>query len=205
VKPHLKGRWIRDSTRKSIYARDGYKCGYCGRDLSSASPENIVLDHIDPEGSNDPANLKTSCKKCNDAKGGKKVVDFLREKGKNKSMPIKLPAKKVKKPKAKKPKAKAKKPMAPAAKAALLARLAKGRKAKAAKGKANKPRKDAFGIAEAEAGKAQTVSKVNKRGTAKAKRQAKAKSPRRVSTKSKPDPRGMSKVTTTKKSASNLI
>jgi len=80
-------------------------------------------------------------------------------------MPIKLPAKKAPKAKAKK----AKKPMAPAAKAALLARLAKGRK-------------DALGVS----GKPATVSKVNKPGTAKAKRQTKAKSPRRVTTKAAP-------------------
>jgi len=71
---------------------------------------------------------------------------------------------------------------------------------------AKKPRKakakaDALGVS----GKPNTVSKVNKRGTAKAKRQSKAKAPRRVSTQATPDPRGMSKVTTTKKAASNLI
>jgi len=113
-------------------------------------------------------------------------------------MPIKLPAKKA-------AKAKAKKPMEPAAKAALLARLAKGRAAKAkgakpAKAKAKKPMKDALGV-----GGPKPVSKVNPRGTAKAKRQAKVKSPRRISTKAAPDPRGFSKVTATKKAASNLI
>jgi len=98
-----------------------------------------------------------------------------------------------------------------AKKKALLARLAAGRDKAAAnlkpkaKAKAKKPRKDFFGIEAAESGKPKTVSKVNKVGTAKAKRQSKAKSPRRVSTKAKPDDRGMSKITTTKKAASNLI
>jgi len=204
VKPHLKGRWIRKSTRNAIYERDDYKCGYCGKDLSKTPAAGIVLDHVDPEGGNEQKNLKTACKECNDSKGGKKVVDFLREKSKNPSMPIKLPSRSAKNAKAKKPKAKAKKPMAAAAKAALLARLAKGRKA-AAKGKApkkaRKPMADALGVSEDTA----PVSKVNKPGTAKAKRQAKAKSPRRISTKAKPDTRGMSKVTTTRKTASNLI
>jgi len=188
--PHLKGRWIRESTRKAIYQRDGYACGYCGKDLSDAQPGDIVLDHKNPSGGNDPTNLVTSCKTCNDRKEGKNAVDFIRSERKNP-------------------------PVNAAKKKDLLARLAAGRakaaanrkpKAKAkAKAKAKKPRKDTFGIADAEQGKPQTVSRVNKAGTAKAKRQSKAKTPRRVSTKAKPDPRGMSKVTTTKKAASNLI
>jgi len=190
--PHLKGRWIRENTRKAIYARDKYACRYCGKDLLDVPASDRVLDHKNPAGGNEPENLVTSCKACNDRKEGKNAVDFVRSERKNALVNA-------------------------AKKKDLLARLAAGRdkaaanrkpKAKAkveAKKKAKKPRKDAFGIADAEEGKPQTVSKVNKRGTAKAKRQAKAKSPRRVSTKAKPDPRGFSKVTTTKKAASNLI
>jgi len=84
--------------------------------------------------------------------------------------------------------------------ALLKKKLAKKKPAKAKKQRAKKPMKDALGVTGEK-----TVSKVNKRGTAKAKRQAKAKSPRRISTKAAPDPRGFSKVTTTKKAASNLI
>jgi len=89
-------------------------------------------------------------------------------------------------------------------KKALLAKLNKA-VAKPAKGKRRgrppKAKADALGVS----GKPKTVSRVKKRGTAKAKRQATAKSPRRISTKAKPDPKGFSKVTTTKKAASNLI
>jgi len=85
--------------------------------------------------------------------------------------------------------------------AALNKKLAKKKPAKAKKARAKKPAKDALGVSD----KPATVSKVNKRGAAKAKRQSKAKSTGRISTKAAPDPRGFSKVTTTKKAASNLI
>jgi len=75
--------------------------------------------------------------------------------------------------------------------AALKAKLAKKKKPrKAKKARAKKPMKDALGVS----GGGKTVSKVNPRGTAKAKRQAKAKSPRRISTKAAPDSRGFSTV-----------
>jgi len=178
--PHLKGRWIRESTRKAIYERDGYACQYCGKDLSTVPASQRVLDHKNPHGGNDPENLVTACKECNDRKEGKNAVDFLRAERKKPDVANKID---------------------------LMQRLkaAKKAKAKPAKRKAKKPRKDSFGIADAEAGKPKTVSRVNKKGTAKAKRQAKAKSPRRISTKAAPDPRGFSKVSNTKKSASTLL
>jgi len=181
--PHLKGRWIRDSTRKAIYERDGYACQYCGKDLSNVPASQRALDHKNPHGGNDPENLLTACKECNDRKEGKNAVDFLREERKKPDVAKKIDL--LKRLKA--------------------ARAAKKAKAKPAKAKAKKPRKDAFGIADAEAGRPKTVSRVNKKGTAKAKRQAKAKSPRRISTKAAPDPRGFSKVSNTKKSASTLL
>jgi len=77
--------------------------------------------------------------------------------------------------------------------------LKKGKPTRRRKTRAKKPAKDALGVS----GKPTTVSKVNKRGTAKAKRQAKAKSPRRISTKAAPDARGFSTVQN-KASKSNL-
>lgn len=183
--PHLKGRWIRENTRKAIYQRDGYRCRYCDKDLSDVPASQIVLDHRDPQGRNNPENLVTSCKACNDEKEGKTDVDYLREKRKN---------------------------GAAMKKNDLLARLAKARaakkpKAKPAKGKRKvkraakaKPRKDAFGIADAEKGQTKTVSRVNKKGTQRAKRKGS-----RISTKAAPDPRGFSKVSNSKKTASALI
>jgi len=147
LKPHLKGRWIRETTRQAIYERDGHRCSYCSRDLSGASPAEIVLDHVKPDGGNAPSNLATSCKECNDAKGGKKVVDFLRENSKNPQMAKDLMAALNKKLAAKK------KP------------VAKKAKAKAKKPNAKKPMKDALGVSGPK-----VVSKVNKKGAAAAKR-----------------------------------
>lgn len=179
--PHLKGRWIRENTRKAIYQRDRYRCRYCDTDLSNVPASQIVLDHRDPHGGNDPENLVTACKACNDQKEGKTDVDYLRQKRKN--------AEAMKK-------------------TDLLARLAKARaakkpKAKPAKAKRKakaKPRKDAFGIADAEKGRTKTVSRVNKKGTQRAKRKGS-----RISTKASPDPRGFSKVSNSKKTAASLL
>jgi len=66
--------------------------------------------------------------------------------------------------------------------AELQKKLAMKKPRKAKKARAKKPMADAFGIS----GKGKPVSKVNKRGTAKAKRQSKAKSPRRVATMAAP-------------------
>jgi len=84
--------------------------------------------------------------------------------------------------------------------ALLKKKLSKKKPAKAKKPRAKKPMKDALGV-----GGPKPVSKVNPRGTSKAKRQSKTKSPRRISTKAAPDTRGFSKVSTMKKAASNLI
>lgn len=178
--PHLKGRWIRDSTRKAIYKRDGYRCRYCDADLSNVPASQIVLDHRDPHGGNDPENLVTACKACNDQKEGKTDVDYIREKRKNADMPRMN-------------------------KKALLAKLngavAKRKPVvKPEKAKAKKPRKDAFGISEAEKGQPKTVSSVNKKGTQRAKRKG-----TRISTKAAPDPRGFSKVSNSKKTAATLL
>jgi len=83
--------------------------------------------------------------------------------------------------------------------ALLKKKLAKKKPRKAKKARAKKPMKDALGVSSC----TKTVGKVNKQGTAKAKRQAKAKAPRRISTKAAPDPRGFSTVQN-KASKSNL-
>lgn len=51
--------------RLLIYNRDNFKCRYCG---ISVNTESATVDHILPVsklGSDNPANLATSCKKCN--------------------------------------------------------------------------------------------------------------------------------------------
>lgn len=62
------GGWIQPTRRLAIYLRDGFACAYCGRDLSSASPREISLDHLVPQcdgGSHESSNLVTACLSCN--------------------------------------------------------------------------------------------------------------------------------------------
>ncbi len=56
-------------TRKSVFARDGYTCQYCGR-LDVA----LTIDHIVPKsagGSSDWDNVVTCCIRCNNLKGNR--------------------------------------------------------------------------------------------------------------------------------------
>ena len=53
-------------SRKSIHARDGYKCVYCG------STRQLTVDHILPKsrgGENTYSNLVSACNSCNTKKG----------------------------------------------------------------------------------------------------------------------------------------
>lgn len=57
--------------RRSLYHRDGGRCGYCEEKLTFAES---TLDHIIPiarGGTSDKLNLITSCAPCNVAKGDK--------------------------------------------------------------------------------------------------------------------------------------
>ena len=61
--------------RFEIFDRDGFQCQYCGR-----QPPDVCLnvDHIIPVlegGSNDPANLTTSCSECNSGKGARMLTN----------------------------------------------------------------------------------------------------------------------------------
>ena len=61
-------KWIRPEKRLAIYLRDGFLCGYCGRDLHQAPPAEVTLDHLTPRirgGSNEAENLITACRRCN--------------------------------------------------------------------------------------------------------------------------------------------
>jgi 5-methylcytosine-specific restriction endonuclease McrA len=57
--------------RLDIYERDGFRCRYCGFDGSSFEAwPFLIVDHINPRGPrDDPANLATCCRRCNDWKG----------------------------------------------------------------------------------------------------------------------------------------
>ena len=77
--------WIRRSTRLAIYTRDGFRCTYCGRPVATArkphlAPLLATLDHVTPRehgGSNEPANLVTACKPCNERKASALLVSWL--------------------------------------------------------------------------------------------------------------------------------
>jgi len=61
----------RIGSRKDIYERDNFTCQYCGERFSA---KELTLDHVDPKskgGSNDPRNLVTACKRCNNRKGAR--------------------------------------------------------------------------------------------------------------------------------------
>lgn len=72
----MSANWIRRPKRLKIYARDEYRCIWCTRRVALAvnSSRLATLDHVQPRslgGSNEPTNLVTSCKRCNDTRGNK--------------------------------------------------------------------------------------------------------------------------------------
>ena len=73
------GRWIRPAKRLAIYLRDGFRCAYCGADLTGAAPRAISLDHVIPRergGSNHERNLVTACSGCNATRRHRSVRQF---------------------------------------------------------------------------------------------------------------------------------
>jgi len=61
-------KWITKKRRHAIYTRDGFRCFWCGADLSDALPRHRGLDHLWPRkrgGSHEDHNLVTSCTPCN--------------------------------------------------------------------------------------------------------------------------------------------
>lgn len=60
--------------RQTIFARDGYRCTYCG-----ASGGRLECDHIFPMsrgGGHDPENLTTACAPCNRSKRDKTLQEW---------------------------------------------------------------------------------------------------------------------------------
>lgn len=56
-------------SRRTIFARDGYQCQYCG-----AATKDLTIDHVVPRrhgGRSDWENLVCSCRRCNMKKGDK--------------------------------------------------------------------------------------------------------------------------------------
>src|SRR3990167_6318213 len=70
-------KWCRPSTRLAIYLRDGMACVWCGHSIEDGA--TLSLDHVTPHvkgGTNDPANLVTSCARCNSSRGTRSVPRF---------------------------------------------------------------------------------------------------------------------------------
>lgn len=65
------------SLREAVFIRDGFRCFYCGSDVSS-SPQ---CDHVFPisrGGKNVIENLTTACRSCNSSKGDKTPEEWRR-------------------------------------------------------------------------------------------------------------------------------
>jgi hypothetical protein len=63
--------------RSDIFARDGYRCVYCGL---VHEPDDLSVDHVQPRirgGDGSPGNLVTACRGCNTRKGSTPLAAFL--------------------------------------------------------------------------------------------------------------------------------
>ncbi len=65
--------------RARVFARDGFRCVYCGAVLP---PEQLSLDHVQPRlrgGDGSAGNLVTACRPCNTRKGSLPAWAWLAE------------------------------------------------------------------------------------------------------------------------------
>ena len=65
--------------RDRVFARDDYRCVYCGKRFSAGE---LSVDHVEPRvrgGDQSTGNLVTACKGCNTLKGARRVSEFLRD------------------------------------------------------------------------------------------------------------------------------
>jgi 5-methylcytosine-specific restriction endonuclease McrA len=65
--------------RDRVFARDDYRCVYCGKRFSAGE---LSIDHVEPRvrgGDQSTGNLVTACKACNTLKGQRRVSEFLRD------------------------------------------------------------------------------------------------------------------------------
>ena len=66
-------------TRNQVFARDKYRCVYCGEIFPA---EELTVDHVQPRvrgGDRSGGNLVTACRGCNTLKGQRRLSDFLLE------------------------------------------------------------------------------------------------------------------------------
>lgn len=70
---HVPRRFRRQVTNTFLFARDHYRCQYCGRGIPELkSRESLTRDHLIPlsrGGTNEWANVVTACSPCNTRKG----------------------------------------------------------------------------------------------------------------------------------------
>ncbi len=65
--------------REQIFARDEYRCVYCGERFE---PDALTVDHLQPRmrgGDRSGGNLVTACGGCNARKGALRLSQFLRD------------------------------------------------------------------------------------------------------------------------------
>ena len=63
--------------RDEVFARDGYRCVYCGEVFPA---ESLSIDHVQPRargGDHSAGNLVTACEGCNVRKGHRRLAEFL--------------------------------------------------------------------------------------------------------------------------------
>lgn len=63
--------------REDVFARDGYRCVYCGGEFPV---EQLSVDHVQPRvkgGDRSGGNLVTACGGCNTRKGHRPLAAFL--------------------------------------------------------------------------------------------------------------------------------
>lgn len=72
---HVPRRFRRHVTNTFLFARDSYRCQYCGRHMTEFKPrEALTRDHLVPlsrGGTNDWTNVITACSPCNTRKGNR--------------------------------------------------------------------------------------------------------------------------------------
>jgi len=63
--------------RADVFARDAYRCVYCGETFLA---DSLSLDHVQPRvrgGDHSAGNVVTACEGCNVRKGHRRLSDFL--------------------------------------------------------------------------------------------------------------------------------
>jgi 5-methylcytosine-specific restriction endonuclease McrA len=72
---HVPRRFRRQVTNTFLFARDHYRCQFCGRSVAELKPrESLTRDHLVPlsrGGTNDWTNVVTACSPCNTRKGNR--------------------------------------------------------------------------------------------------------------------------------------